>query len=295
MWFSILIVGSGRMREVLDQLIAGEDFDKVLVEHQLNKYELLAALRQEVLTYKKEFDLNQREQLKSIYLKFYSMVDLTGQKVVFVSDTHFASKYENTEYFPVVLDFCRNQGIFYLFHGGDIGAGMVDSHKEYQSPIKQINHILDVYPEDKHIRQYVLGGNHDTKYLKHGFDILKILSTEKRNVFPLGYLQSYFTVFGYPISFEHHSKIRLQYRLVEFPFAITGHAHKSRFADDFIKLPTLSDDIHRKKDAEGVPGFIVMETVPYGVRFDLNFSRYSFDDLDPVKEECYTYQFTKKK
>ena len=37
---------------------------------------------------------------------------------------------------------------------------------------------------------------------------------------------------------------------------------KSRFADDFIKLPTLSDDIHRKKDAEGVPGFIVMETVP---------------------------------
>lgn len=96
------------MREVLDQLIAGEDFDKVLVEHQLDKYELLAALCQEVLAYKKGFDLSQRGQLKSIYLKFYSMIDLTGQKVAFVSDTHFSSKYENTEYFPVVLDFCRS-------------------------------------------------------------------------------------------------------------------------------------------------------------------------------------------
>lgn len=131
--------------------------------------------------------------------------------------------------------------------------------------------------------------------MKNGFDILKILSTEKQNVFPLGYLQSYFTVFGYPISFEHHSKIRLQYRLVEFPFAVTGHAHKSRFADDFIKLSTLSDDIHMKNMVEGVSVFIVMETVLYGVRFDLNFSRYSFSDLEPVKEECYTYQFTKKK
>ena len=283
------------MREVLEQLITGADFDKLLVEYQLNKYELLASLRQEVLSYKKDLDLNQREKLKSIYLKFYSMIDFTGQKIAFVSETHFASKYENTEYFPVVLDFCRHHGIFSLFHGGDIGDGMVDFQKKYQTPIKQINHILDVYPDDKHICQYVLGGNHDTKYLKKGYDLLKILSAEKHNVFPLGYLQSYFTIFGYPISFEHHSKIRLQYRLVESPFVITGHAHKSRFADNFIKLPTLSDDIHMKDIAEGVPGFIVIEPVSRGVYFDLNFSRYSFNDLEPVKEECYTYQFTKKK
>ncbi|MDD6757717.1 MAG: hypothetical protein PUE33_06655 [bacterium] len=66
------------MREVLEQLIAGEEFDKVLKENQLNKYELLASLRKEVIAYKKELSLNEREQLKSVYLKFYSMVDLTG-------------------------------------------------------------------------------------------------------------------------------------------------------------------------------------------------------------------------
>lgn len=283
------------MEEVLERLVSLEDFDKVLVEYQLNKYELLTFLRQEILAHKQDLDFNQRELLKSIYLKFYSMVDLTDQKVVFISDTHFASKHENVEYFPVVLDFCRNHGIFNLFHGGDIGDGMVEAERKYQTPTQQIDHIVNIYPEDKQIRQYILGGNHDVKYLKSGYDLLKILSVEKKNVFPLGYLQSYFTVFGYPISFEHHSKIQLQYRLVEFPFAITGHAHKSRFADDFIKLPTLSDDIHMKNDPGGIPGFVVMEPVSYGVCFDLNFSRYSFSDLDPVKEESYTYQFTKRK
>ena len=283
------------MRDVVEQLIAGEEFDKVLKENQLNKYELLASLRKEVIAYKKELSLNEREQLKSVYLKFYSMVDLTGQKVAFISDTHFASKKENVEYFPVVLDFCRNHGIFYLFHGGDIGDGLVECHKEYQMPKKQIDHILDVYPEDKNIRQYILGGNHDAKYLKHGYDLLKILSAEKKNIFPLGYFQSYFTVYGYPFSFEHHSKIRPQYRLVDFPFVIAGHAHKSRFADDFIKLPTLSNDIHMENKPEGTAGFVVMETFPCGCSFDLNFSRYSFSDLEPVKEETYTYQFTKKR
>lgn len=282
------------MRDVLEQLIAGENFDSVLVEYQLNKYELLASLRKEILTYKKSFDLEQREQLKSIYLDSYSMLDLTDQKVVFISDTHCASKKENPEYFPVILDFCRDHGIFYLFHGGDIGDGLVEAHRNYQIPIKQIEHILDVYPEDKCIRQYLLGGNHDAKYLKYGYDLLKILSSEKRNVYPLGYSQSYFTVYGYPISFEHHSKIRSKYRLVEFPFVIAGHAHKSRFAEDFIKLPTLSDDIHMENVMEGRPGFVVMETISHEFDFELIFSRYSFSNLKPRKEETYTYQFIKK-
>ena len=46
---------------------------------------------------------------------------------------------------------------------------------------------------------------------------------------------------------------------------------------------------------EGTAGFVVMETFPCGCSFDLNFSRYSFSDLEPVKEETYIYQFTKKR
>lgn len=48
------------------------------------------------------------------------------------------------------------------------------------------------------MKQYILGGNHDLKYHKHGFDLLKVLAGEKKNVMPLGYSQAYFTVDGVP-------------------------------------------------------------------------------------------------
>ena len=113
------------MKEVLDALVDGKSFEVVLEEFQLSKYELLAVLRKELLSYQKDFNLEQMDQLRTTYLSSYSMVDLTGQKVMLVSDTHFASKKENPDYFPMVLNFCHNHGIFYLFHAGDIGDGLV--------------------------------------------------------------------------------------------------------------------------------------------------------------------------
>lgn len=49
------------MREALEHLIAGEDFDTVLEEYQLNKYELLESLRDEVISHKKYFQHEQKE------------------------------------------------------------------------------------------------------------------------------------------------------------------------------------------------------------------------------------------
>lgn len=282
------------MGDALLRLLDGADFDSVLNEFSLTKYELLSMLRKELLTYKKNYNFEQREMLKSVYLSSYSMLDLNGQSVAYVSDTHYASKYENDMYFSIVLDFCRKQKISYLFHGGDIGDGLVKASSKYRTPQKQIAHIVDLYPEDDFILQCILGGNHDCKYLKHELDLLKILVSEKKNILPLGYFQSYFTVYGYPISFEHHSNISFSHRLVNTSFAITGHAHKSRFDDNFIKLPALSDDIELNNGVESILGFVVMDTVSYGAYFDLIFSRYSFSNLAPIKEESYTYQFSKR-
>ena len=108
------------------------------------------------------------------------MIDFQGERVMFVSDTHFASKFEYPDYFPIVLDFCHTNGIHYLFHGGDIGDGMIQPGKNYHTPIKQVEHILDVYLEDKKVRQFILGGNHDSKYHKYGIDLLKVLASEEK-------------------------------------------------------------------------------------------------------------------
>lgn len=285
------------MREALEHLIAGEDFDSVLEEYHLNKYELLTSLRDEVVSHKQQFLDEQKEQLKTIYLDCCSMVDLHEETVVFVSDTHFSGKYECPDYFTEVLKFCRENHISYLFHGGDIGDGMIQPGLQYSTALKQLNHIIDVYPDDSRIKQFVLGANHDSKYQMYGIDLLKVLATHKKKIYPMGYVQSYFTVFDYPISFEHHCTIRPQYRLISLPFMITGHAHKSRFGDDYIKLPTLSNDIHHKKFLDGLPGFIVMKSRENNAEeFSLDFFRYTFSDEGiTCMGNPHTYQFIKRK
>ena len=253
-------------------------------------------LRNEVLNYAKSgFQLDQKEQLKSIYLDCFSMVNLKGQKVALISDTHLASKYENLEYFLRVLDFCHRENIYYLFHGGDIGDGLVEPDCNYRTPMQQLQHIIDVYPSDKYVKQYILGGNHDYKYFRLGFDLIKLLSSEKNNIYPLGYFQAFFTIFDYPFFFEHYCKMRPQYDLNFSSFVISGHAHKSRFGDYFIKIPTLSNNImYGKSSSVGKPGFIVMETYPNVDSFDLKFMRYSFSGSDLFLSESHSYQFTKK-
>lgn len=47
------------MKEALGALVDGKSFEVVLEEFQLSKYELLAALRRELLSYQKNFDLEQ--------------------------------------------------------------------------------------------------------------------------------------------------------------------------------------------------------------------------------------------
>ncbi len=283
-------MGGGLVRDALERLLDGEDFDKVLEEYQMDKFELLSGLRNEALSYKRNFEEEEREQLKSIYLNSCSMVDFAHKRIVFVADTHFGSKYENLNYFPMVIDFCHRNHISSIMHGGDIGAGLIECKRGFQTPLKQLDHVIEAYPEDKRVKQYILGGNHDLKYHKHGFDLLKVLAGEKKNVMPLGYSQAYFTVDGVPFSLEHHCTIRPQYRLLPDVFAIQGHAHKFRAAEDFLKLPTLSDDMHYRDFPEGNPGFVVMSSENCGDYFQFVFDRYCINS-DSIKEQSrFVYQ-----
>ena len=285
-----MIIGGDIVRDALERLLDGEDFDTVLDEYQLDKFELLSGLRKEALSYRRNFEEDEKKKIKNIYLESCSMVDFRNQKIVFVADTHFGSKYENLDYFPMVMEFCHDNHISNLMHGGDIGAGLIECKKGYHTPLKQMEHVVDVYPDDKRIKQYILGGNHDSKYHKHGFDLIKILASEKKNIIPIGYAQAYFTVDGIPFSLEHHYTVRPQYRLLPEVFSIQGHAHKCRFADDFLKLPTLSDDMHYGDFLEGRPGFVVMSTDVDSDSIAFVFDRF-YITSDAIEEQSqYVYQ-----
>lgn len=280
------------MSDILSHLLESENFDLILEEYELSKYELLSSIREEVIRHPEKFSPDEKEQLKGFYLSNYSMIDLHSEPVIFISDTHYASKNENLIYTSLVMDYCRRNNIQTLFHGGDIGDGMVQYSSKYFSVVKQIEHIVDVYPEDKRIKQYAVGGNHDLKYRKNGINLLKLLASEKKNFFPMGYSQAYFTIYGIPISFEHHCRIHACNRLVDSPLSIMGHAHKSRFTDRIIKLPTLSDDRHAN-NIDTLPGFVTMQAVLGEETVNLCFKRYFIENYQIEEDKPYIYQLKK--
>lgn len=281
------------MNDILLELLETSNFDYVLNDFGLAKYELLAVIHKAIFCNDYQFSYEKKDILRQLYLDNYSVVDLEDATVCFISDTHLASKYENLDYLKTVFAFCKENDIYYLFHGGDIGDGMVEQGKSYFNIERQIEHILDSFLDSSDIKQYILGGNHDAKYKKRDIDLLKLLTFEKRNVIPMGYRQSYFTLYGIPISFEHHSQVRPQYRMVDYSFSIMGHAHKSRFSDKMVKLPALCDqsfyDIF-----EAVPGFVVMKSQRYYEMVNLAFERYYFS-AGAHKEEVYVYELKNKK
>lgn len=281
------------MNDVLLELLETNDFNYVLNDFDLAKYELLRVIHKAIFCNDSQFSNEEKCILRQLYLDNYSIVDLEEVTVCFISDTHLASKYENLDYLKTVFDFCKENDIQYIFHGGDIGDGMVDQGKRYFNTERQIEHILESFLDSSDIKQYILGGNHDAKYKKRDIDLLRLLASEKKNVIPMGYQQAYFTLCGIPISFEHHSQIRPQYRMVDYLFTIMGHAHKSRFSDRMVKLPALCDQSFYDV-VEAIPGFAVMKSQRYYEMVNLEFERYSFSD-GVHKEKAYVYELKNKK
>ena len=86
------------MSDILSHLLESENFDLILEEYELSKYELLSSIREEVIRHPEKFSPDEKEQLKGFYLSNYSMIDLHSEPVIFISDTHYASKNENLIY-----------------------------------------------------------------------------------------------------------------------------------------------------------------------------------------------------
>lgn len=264
--------------EVLEQLKRMVDFDEIMVNLSLSKYELLSIIY--MFMFKSDYLFLDKDYLKDLYVNNASFIDLESSKVIFISDTHLASKYENLDYLEKVKNFIVENDIDMLFHGGDIGDGMVRYSSKYGNWQLQIDHILDVYLDFCSLKQYILGGNHDSKYLKKGADILKILEGEDEKIVGLGYYQAYFRVYEKIISFEHNFKRRG--KLLNSDFVILGHSHEFCFLDKKVKLPTLSDSITSVNSVNAIPGFMVLETSLEDNMVCLSFDDYAVDD-DEVK------------
>lgn len=202
-------------------------------------------------------------------------------KIAFISDAHIASKHENLEYLRQVKEFLIENDIEYLLDGGDIGDGMVEPSKKYQTYEQQLDHILDSYDLGS-IKQYILGGNHDAKYKRKNpsYDILSLLEENNRNIEAVGYYQAYFKLGKNVISFQHNSYYNKSF--MGRDFSILGHAHYLSYKDSTVILPTLSDSFPNSLKPKH-PGFLVLEINTKNDCTQLEFTNY-FTTKDGIEK-----------
>lgn len=274
--------------EIINLIVQGYTTNDILTKLSLRKYHLIKEYYNILNRFKNFLETNTYQNILTEYINNCSFLDLQTAKIIFISDTHFGSKYENLTYFDQVKDFLKQKkDIKYLIHGGDIGDGMVKYASDYNDYKKQIDHILEVNSEILGIKQYFLGGNHDRRYLEKGIDILGSLEEINKEITGIGYYQSYIKLADKLISLEHNSHLNKIF--VSRYFSILGHSHKLTYKESSVFLPTLCDD-SLNRNIPASPGFIVLESKKQKNHLTLHITNYLSTENGIEKGKVKTYK-----
>lgn len=296
--------------EIIRELLDTRDFYKIMENNNLYKYELLDFIRGGIYDYDSNLELKEKETLKDIYKDKGCMLKVKDEAVIFISDTHYDYSFgkqdiNRWDFLYYVLDFCKYNKIRYLIHGGDILDGTIElnglkqpvnfDNGSYEFARGQVNNILNKYPSIPEVHQSLLGGNHDERYLYYDIDILKEFA-DKKNIYPLGYLQAFISIDGVSISLEHENHpYRIECRnLIPHDLSIHGHSHIALFQDNDVYIPALGGFLNHKGEKGGEPGFLVM--YPYNERdlVKLEFEHFYLKDDTFVREaNPYVYKLKK--
>ena len=260
----------------------GYQFNDIMEYFNLKKYELLAIYEEILLRYipvEDDFYIRiNREYLEnSIFLNMYD------EKTVIISDTHYGSKKDNLEYLYQLKDFIKKEKISIIFHGGDIGDGLITPSKRYNSYDKQIDRICKIHSQFSNIDQYILGGNHDMEYKKNKRDIIKILSNnDKNNIIPMGYYKAFFKVYNHIVALQH-MKTKYAYKFIEPTFSIMGHSHRYRYKQNGNRIYIPPSCLENPGNYNPfIPGFLVMQALNKNL---LQFQMYAYNPNGPIMME----------
>jgi predicted phosphodiesterase len=114
-----------------------------------------------------------------------------------VSCTHFGSKYQQVTALHEFAAYCKEQGVDYLIHGGDVEDGPTSRHKNpHEVWLHEFDSIVDYVVEqglpDVGIPWKMISGNHDDWWLLDGGgDICKAIAEQRDDVEYLGRSQGY--------------------------------------------------------------------------------------------------------
>lgn len=171
-------------------------------------------------------------------------------KTIVISDLHLSSIYENIDALDKIYNYCAANSIHIIINTGDVNncTSNLNNRKVYStSNMKQIEHMLKVYPFDKNILNYILFGNHDYDILvEDGIDIKKILEDKRHDLIPLDYGMDIINMGKDKITLKHNLKKNFKMPMQEKGIILMGHFHNYKVIDNnvdkhiIVQVPTLS-------------------------------------------------------
>ncbi len=182
-------------------------------------------------------------------------------KAVVIADTHIGSEDENPKYLDIVYNYCIQNDIHNIYHLGDVidGVSGYQSKKKY-APQDQIENVINKYPNDKSILNFMLLGNHDLDVLGEIRNLHDTIIRNRKDMVCLGYGTNEFFIKNDSIILKHTILIDKTNNNYNSKLIFKGHSHQMKLYDDLsnhlIYAPSLSD----LQFIDGtVPGFLLVE------------------------------------
>jgi predicted phosphodiesterase len=117
--------------------------------------------------------------------------NLDHMKLLLISDTHLASKYDRLDILRYLYDQADKQHVNYILHAGDVTDGL-SNRPDHVHNLKetsydgQRDYVIDKYPHSD-IPTYMIAGNHDYMWVKQcGADIVKDICKSRQDLIYLG-------------------------------------------------------------------------------------------------------------
>lgn len=117
--------------------------------------------------------------------------DLDHLKLLLISDTHLASKYDRLDILRYLYQEAEDRGINYVLHSGDLTEGFSGRPQQLYE-LKEISYtgqrdyVIDKYPKSD-IPTYMISGNHDLWWVREcGADICRDISNQREDLHYLG-------------------------------------------------------------------------------------------------------------
>ena len=117
--------------------------------------------------------------------------NLAHLKLLLISDTHLASKYDRLDILRYLYQEAEDRNINYILHSGDLTEGLSGRPQQLfelkeASYTGQRDYVIDKYPKSN-IPTYLIAGNHDLWWVKQcGADICQDIANHREDINYLG-------------------------------------------------------------------------------------------------------------